>query len=133
MASSGFLVCLESIIPYSTSLSRTRLFSLFWPRRQQQSLGISYLESASREKKPLPAVSSLGCSHLVAFINIRFVPVLSLLGVILIARPRSLFGASAPSDHTPSAGEISRRLAEADSEEDGVTPAQRLIAVGYEY
>lgn len=58
---------------------------------------------------------------------------LSLLGVILIARPRSLFGASAPSDHTPPAGEISRRLAEADGEEDGVTPAQRLIAVGYEY
>jgi len=55
---------------------------------------------------------------------------LSLLGVILIARPQALFGASAPSEHAPSAREISRRLAEANGDDDGVTPAQRLVAVG---
>ncbi|KLO15954.1 DUF6-domain-containing protein [Schizopora paradoxa] len=55
---------------------------------------------------------------------------LSLLGVILIARPRSLFGASSPADHAPSAGEISRSLDEVGGGEDGVTSAQRLIAVG---
>jgi len=55
---------------------------------------------------------------------------LSLLGVILIARPQALFGTSAPTEHAPSVGEISRRLAEAVVDEDGVTPAQRLIAVG---
>ncbi len=56
--------------------------------------------------------------------------VLSLLGVILIARPQALFGAAASTDHAPLVGEISRRLAEVNGDEDGVTPAQRLVAVG---
>jgi len=55
---------------------------------------------------------------------------LSLLGVILIARPQALFGAAASTDHAPLVGEISRRLAEVNGDEDGVTPAQRLVAVG---
>ncbi len=86
-------------------------------------------KDAAAGRKTLDPLYSESVVNFVFFVRV----VLSLLGVILIARPQALFGASTPSEHAPSAREINiwRRLAEANVGEDGVTPSQRLIAVGY--